>query len=121
MIPKFYGLDFEKPYQHLKDFEETCIIFLDNTCTEETLRLLLFPFSLQDRAKTWINNLRPRSISSWAILLAEFLKKFFPEHRIEAIYCQISQFCPNPHETIYQCWERYKEMLNSCQHHGLES
>ena len=121
MIPKFHGFDSEKPYQHLKDFEEMCIVFLDNTCTEETLRLRLFPFSLQDRAKTWLSNLRPRSIPSWAILQAEFLKKFFPEHRTEAIRRQISQFSPTPHETIYQCWERYKEILNSCPHHGLES
>ena len=120
MLPKFHGMDSEKPYQHIKDFEEMCIIFLDNTCTEETLRLRLFPFSLQDKAKTWLNTLKPRSITTWAALQAEFLKKFFPEHRTEAIRRQISQFQPHQHETFYQCWERYKELLNSCPHHAME-
>ena len=120
MIPKFYGMDSERPYQHLKDFEEMCIMFHDNTCTEEHQRLRLFPFSLQDKAKVWLNNLRPRSITSWAMLQAEFLRKFFPEHRTDAIRRQISQFAPHQHETIYQCWERYKELLNSCPHHAME-
>jgi hypothetical protein len=30
-----------------------------------TIRLKLFPFSLKDKAKTWLQNLRPGSIRTW--------------------------------------------------------
>ena len=65
LLPKFHGLNFENPYLHFKEFEEVCFTFRDQSCNEETIRLKLFPFSLKDKAKTWLNSLRPRSIGSW--------------------------------------------------------
>ena len=44
------------------------------------MRLKLFPFTLKDKAKIWLNSLSPRSIQTWTDLKAEFLKKFFPTH-----------------------------------------
>ncbi|KAL5578110.1 hypothetical protein UlMin_019809 [Ulmus minor] len=34
---------------------------------------------------------------------------------------QISNFAQKESETLYQVWERYKDLLNSCPHHGYES
>ncbi|KAL5556361.1 hypothetical protein UlMin_038597 [Ulmus minor] len=34
---------------------------------------------------------------------------------------QISNFGQKESETLYQVWERYKDLLNSCPHHGYES
>ncbi|XP_042980004.1 uncharacterized protein LOC122310192 [Carya illinoinensis] len=62
LIPHFHGMDSENPYLHIKEFEEVCSIFMDRTCTEEVIRLKLFPFSLKDKAKTWLNSLKPRTI-----------------------------------------------------------
>jgi hypothetical protein len=42
-----------------------------------TIRLKLFPFSLKDKAKTWLQNLRPVSIHVWDEMQQQFLKKFF--------------------------------------------
>jgi len=46
-----------------------------------TTRLKLFPFLLKDKAKTWLQNLRPGSIRVWDEMQQQFLKKFFPSHR----------------------------------------
>ena len=43
----------------------------------EFLMLKDFPLTLKDKAKIWLNSLRPRTIKNWAELQAEFLKKFF--------------------------------------------
>ncbi|KAK1582158.1 hypothetical protein Q3G72_012337 [Acer saccharum] len=83
--------------------------------------LSFFPFSLKDKAKTWLQNLRSGSIRSWDELQEQFLKKFFPPHRTNSFKRQITTFTQKLGETLYQCWERYKELLNSCPHHGFET
>ena len=51
---------------------------------------------------------------------AEFLKKFFPTHKTNALKRQIQIFSQNSNELFFQCWERFKDLLNSCPHHGFE-
>ena len=65
LLPNFHGLDSESPYLHLKEFDEVCATFDDQTCTNEIVKLKLFPFSLKDKAKNWLNSLKPRSIGTW--------------------------------------------------------
>ena len=118
-LPQFHGYESERPYAHLKDFEDACSIFQDNSCPREVLLLKLFPFTLKDKAKFWFNSLRPRSIHSWNTMEGEFLKKFFPENRTEALRRAISQFVPNSGESFFQAWERFKDLLNACPHHNF--
>ncbi|XP_042950109.1 uncharacterized protein LOC122282223 [Carya illinoinensis] len=61
LLPHFHGMESKNPYLHIKEFEDVCSTFMDRTCTEEVIRLKLFPFSLKDKAKTWLNSLTPRS------------------------------------------------------------
>jgi hypothetical protein len=51
----------------------------------------------------------------------QFLKKFFPSHRTNSFKRQITTFTQNPGETFYQCWDRYRDLLNNCPHHGFET
>ena len=67
-MPQFYGCESERPCTHLKDFEDPCSIFQDNSCPREVLLLILFPFTLKDKAKLWFNSLRSRCIHSWNAL-----------------------------------------------------
>ena len=94
-------------YSHIKEFEEACNTFQGGTSID-LMRLKLFPFTLKDKAKIWLNSLRLRSIQTWIELQAEFLKKFFPTHRTNALKRQISNFLAKEHEKFYECWERYK-------------
>jgi hypothetical protein len=58
LLPSFHGLDLEKSYLHLREFEEVCNTYNDSHCSMNTIRLKLFSFSLKDKAKTWLQNLR---------------------------------------------------------------
>ncbi|RVX07104.1 hypothetical protein CK203_030583 [Vitis vinifera] len=80
LLPTFHGMESENPYSHIKEFEE-------------------------DKAKIWLNSLRPRSIRMWTDLQAEFLKKFFPTHRTNGLKRQISNFSAKENEKFYECWE----------------
>ncbi|RVW20263.1 hypothetical protein CK203_114169 [Vitis vinifera] len=96
LLPTFHGMESENPYAHIKEFED-------------------------DKAKIWLNSLRPRSIRSWTDLQAEFLKKFFPTHRTNGLKRQISNFSAKENEKFYECWERYMEAINACPHHGFDT
>ena len=45
-LPQFHGFDSEQPYTHIKDFEDACSLFQDNSSPREVALLKLFPFSL---------------------------------------------------------------------------
>ena len=51
----------------------------------------------------------------------EFLKKFFPIHRTNALKRKIMNFSQKDNEIFYQCWGRFKDLLNACPHHGYET
>ena len=63
-LPQFYNCESERPYTHLKDFEDAYSIFKDNSCPREVLLLKLFLFTLKDKGKLWFNSLRLKSIYS---------------------------------------------------------
>jgi hypothetical protein len=63
-----------------------------------TIRLKLFPFSLKDKAKTWLQNLRSGSIRARDEMQQQFLKKFFPSQRTNFFKRQITTFNQKPGE-----------------------
>ena len=69
-----------------------------------TIRLKLFPFSLKDKTKTWLQNLRSGSIHAWDEMQQQFLKKFFPSHRTNSFKRQITTFTQKLGEIFYQYW-----------------
>ena len=87
----------------------------------DLIRLKLFPFTLKDKVKNWLNSMRPRSIRNWIEMQAEFFKKLFSTHRTNCLKRQISTFSTNENEKVYACWERYMEVLNACPHHGFDT
>ena len=77
MLPVFRGLANENPYQHVREFEDICGTMKYHQMTEESLKLRLFPFSLKERAKSWLLSLQPGSISTWVGLAEAFYRKFY--------------------------------------------
>ncbi|XP_060961982.1 uncharacterized protein LOC133032150 [Cannabis sativa] len=87
--------------------------------SEEALRLKLFPFSLRDRARAWLNTLPPDSVTNWNDLAEKFLRKYFPPTRNPKFRSEIMSFQQLEDETTSDAWERFKELLRKCPHHGI--
>ena len=85
LLPIFHGMASKNPYLHIREFEEVCNTFKEETATMDLMRLKLFPFTLKDKEKFWLNSMRPRSIRNWTEMEAEFLKKFFSTHRTNSL------------------------------------
>ncbi|XP_026445241.1 uncharacterized protein LOC113345782 [Papaver somniferum] len=119
-LPKFHGLDSESPYKHLKEFDEVCTTMPFVAVTQDVVKLKLFPFSLKEKAKTWLHSLRPNTIRTWNEMTREFLKKFFSIHKTTTLRKNIMNFYQNEHESFFECWERFKDLLSRCPRHGYE-
>ena len=87
----------------------------------DLLKLKAFPITLKDKAKIWLNSLRPRTIRNCAELQAGFLKKFFSAHKTNNLKRKIYTFAAHDSERFYQCWERYLETISACPHHGFDT
>ena len=121
LLPTFHGMENENPYTHIRDFEEVCTTFKEGATDMELLKLKAFPLTLKDKAKIWLNSLRPRTIRNWTEMQAEFLKKFFSMHRTNSLKRQINTFVAHDNEKFYQSWERYLETISACPHHGFDT
>ena len=84
-LPTFHGLESENPYVYIREFEEVVATFHDRFGTTDTIRLKFFPFSLKDKAKSWLYSLRPMSIRSWGKMTQAFFDKYFPHHKKNAL------------------------------------
>ena len=118
-VGQFGGLATEDPHLHLRLFMEVSDTFKLPGVTEEALRLKLFPYSLRDRARAWLNSLPPDSVATWDDLAERFLKKYFPSTKNAQLRVDITSFKQMEGESLYETWERFKELLRKCPHHGI--
>jgi hypothetical protein len=92
LLPSFYSLAHESPYDHVKTFKDICATFKFQNFSEESVNLKLFPFSLQGRAREWLDSNTPKSITSWESLLTKFYSKFFPMSTVNECRKEINSF-----------------------------
>ena len=116
----FAGLAHEDPHQHITVFLGICKTIKINGVSDDAIRLRLFPFSLRDRAWSWLYSMPPNSITTWEQLSKAFLTKYFPPSKTANLRNQITNFRQREGETLSETWDRFKELLRVCPHHGLE-
>ena len=119
MVPSFHGMSTEDPNLHIHNFLEICDTLKINGVNDEAIRLRLFPFSLKDKAKAWLISLPSNSITTWTDLANRFLQKFFPPAKTGKLRNEIMTFAQLDNEPFYESWERFRDLLLKCPHHGL--
>ncbi|CAN6723564.1 unnamed protein product [Malus baccata var. baccata] len=75
-IPKYHGLSMEDPNKHLKEFEVVCSSMTPVNVDGSILKTKAFPFSLMDKAKDWLYELAPETVTSWESMKRAFLESF---------------------------------------------
>ncbi|GKB67685.1 reverse transcriptase domain-containing protein [Tanacetum coccineum] len=113
---KFDGQLQVDPHDHIREFLAICNIFKYGETQSEAVKLLIFPFSLCDKAKTWFNELNEDSITSWEQMRKSFINNFFPPSLFNRLLLEIRNFSQNECESLTDAWLRLKDMLQKC--HG---
>nr|GEX65692.1 reverse transcriptase domain-containing protein [Tanacetum cinerariifolium] len=70
-------------------------------------------------ARRWLEKEPPRSITTWEDLVSKFINEFFPPSRTTSLRNGISNFKQKFSESFHEAWDRYKDLLRACPHHGF--
>ncbi|CAN6726242.1 unnamed protein product [Malus baccata var. baccata] len=119
-IPKYHGLSMEEPNKHLKEFEVVCSSMTPINVDGSILKMKAFPFSLMDKAKDWLYELAPRTVTSWESMKRAFLEKFFPTSRVILLRKRISGIQQEEGESFPTYYERFKSLVASCPQHQMK-
>ncbi|GJY04141.1 reverse transcriptase domain-containing protein [Tanacetum coccineum] len=88
---------------------------------ETSIKLMLFPFSIDGPALIWLDKEPPRSILTWDDLVSKFINHFFPPSKTINLQNEISNFQQRFDESFYEAWDRFKDLLPACPHHAPAS
>ncbi|GJY37933.1 retrovirus-related pol polyprotein from transposon TNT 1-94, partial [Tanacetum coccineum] len=113
------GSDNEDANEHIEKVLEIVDLFHVPNINVDQLMLRVFPISLTGAAIHWLRNEPTGSIKTWEDLKTKFLNKYCPPGRIAKKMEEINNFQQEPDETLFQAWERFKELLMKCPQHYL--
>ncbi|GJV06482.1 reverse transcriptase domain-containing protein [Tanacetum coccineum] len=114
---KFTGR--QDPHNHLRFFNKVTSTFRHPEVPNTSVKLLLFPFSLDGEARDWLDKEPPRSILTWDDLVSKFINQYFPPSKTTYYRNEIITFYQKPNEAFNEAWERFKGLLRQCPHHGF--
>nr|GEZ32323.1 reverse transcriptase domain-containing protein [Tanacetum cinerariifolium] len=102
----YHGFERENPHIHINNFKRITSTLKFRDVPNDVIKLMMFPYSLEGNARVWYDKEPPNSILTWEDLTTH-LKN------------EISRFTQRFEETFGEAWERFKEMLRACPHHGF--
>ncbi|GJS69286.1 reverse transcriptase domain-containing protein [Tanacetum coccineum] len=115
----FHGYERENPHAHINSFKRITSTLRFRDVPNDVIKLMMFPYSLEGAAKVWYKKEPPNSILTWEDLVTKFVNQFFPPSKTTHLKNEISRFTQKFEETFSEAWERFKEMLRACPHHGF--
>ncbi|GKD88815.1 reverse transcriptase domain-containing protein [Tanacetum coccineum] len=115
----FFGHDKEDPHAHIRYFNKITSTLKFPNVPNTSIKLMLFPFSLEGAARIWLEKEPPRSILTWDDLVSKFINQFFPPSKTTNLRNEITNFQQRFDESFSEAWDRFKDLLRACPHHGF--
>ncbi|GJW72754.1 reverse transcriptase domain-containing protein [Tanacetum coccineum] len=97
----------QDPHNHLRFFNKVTSTFRHPEVPNTSIKLLLFPFSLDGEARDWLDKEPLRSILTWDDLVSKFINQIFPPSKTTYYRNEIITFYQKPNEA----WEHFKGLL----------
>nr|GEW00598.1 reverse transcriptase domain-containing protein [Tanacetum cinerariifolium] len=91
----------------------------DNRAMAQMLQAPIEGYERQGEARIWLDKEPSRSILTWEDLVSKFINQFFPPSKTTYIRNEIINFLQKPNKTFNEAWERFKDLLRQCPHHGF--
>nr|GEX35959.1 reverse transcriptase [Tanacetum cinerariifolium] len=89
---QFYGHDKEDPHAHIRYFNKITATLKFPNVPNTSIKIMLFPFSLEGAARIWLEKEPPRSILTWDDLVSKFINQFFPTSKTTNLHNEITKF-----------------------------
>nr|GEZ13651.1 reverse transcriptase domain-containing protein [Tanacetum cinerariifolium] len=115
----YHGFEREKPHTHINNFKTITLTLKFRDVPNDVIKLMMFSYSHEGNARVWYDKEPPNSILTWEDLVNKFVNQFFPPSKTTHLKNKISRFTQRFEETFREAWERFKEMLRACPHHGF--
>ncbi|GJY15474.1 reverse transcriptase domain-containing protein [Tanacetum coccineum] len=115
----FHGFERDNPHTHINNFKRITSTLKFRDVPNDVIKLMMFPYSFEGNARIWYEKEPPNSILTWEDLVTKFVNQFFPHSKTTHLKNEISRFTQKFDETFSEAWERFKEMLKACPHHGF--
>nr|GEZ79498.1 reverse transcriptase domain-containing protein [Tanacetum cinerariifolium] len=116
---QFFGHEKEDPHAHLRYFNKITSTMRVSNVPNSTIKLILFPFSLEGAAWIWLEKEPPRSILTWDDIVSKFINHFFPPSKTTNLHNEIMRFQQRFDESFSEAWDRFSDLLRACPHHGF--
>nr|GEV42077.1 reverse transcriptase domain-containing protein [Tanacetum cinerariifolium] len=116
---QFFRHDQEDPHAHVCYFNKITSTLKSLNVSNMSIKLMLFPFSLEGAARIWLEKEPPRSIFTWDDLVSKFINQFFPPSKTTNLRNEITNFQQHFDESFSEAWDRFKDLLRACPHHGF--
>ncbi|GJT45101.1 reverse transcriptase domain-containing protein [Tanacetum coccineum] len=116
---QFCGFKKEDPHAHIRWFNKITSTIKYKDVPNSSIKLMLFPFSIEGAARIWLEKEPPRSIVTWEDLVSKFINQFFPPSKTTNLRNEITNFQQRFDESFCEAWERFKDLLRACPHHGF--
>nr|GEW04324.1 reverse transcriptase domain-containing protein [Tanacetum cinerariifolium] len=89
---QFHGHDKEDPHAYIRYFNKITSTLKSPNVPNTSIKLMLFPFSLEGAARIWLEKEPPRSILTWDDLVSKFINQFFPPSKTTSLRNEITNF-----------------------------
>nr|GEW61926.1 reverse transcriptase domain-containing protein [Tanacetum cinerariifolium] len=116
---QLYGHDKEDPHAYIRWFNKITSAMRYPSVPNTSIKLMLFPFSIEGAARIWLEKEPPRSILTWEDLVSKFINQFFPPSKMTNICNEITNFQQRFDESFCEAWDQFKDLLRACPHHGF--
>ncbi|GJX62799.1 reverse transcriptase domain-containing protein [Tanacetum coccineum] len=87
---QFFGFEKEDPHAHIGYFNKITSTLKYKDVPESSIKLMLFPFSIDGLARIWLDKEPSRSIITWDDLVSQFINHFFPPSKTTNLRNKIS-------------------------------
>ncbi|GKF31382.1 reverse transcriptase domain-containing protein [Tanacetum coccineum] len=93
---QFFGHDKEDHHAHIRYFNKITSTMKFPNVSSTSVKLMLFPFSLEGAAQIWLEK------ETWDDLVSKFINKFFPPSKTTNLRNEITRFQQGFDETFYE-------------------
>ncbi|GKD10143.1 reverse transcriptase domain-containing protein [Tanacetum coccineum] len=116
---QFFDFEKEDPHAHIRYFNKITSTLKYKDVPKTSIKLMLFPFLIDGPARIWLDKEPSRFILTWDNLVSKFINHFFPPSKTTNLQNEISNFQQKFEETFSKAWDRFKDLLQACPHHGF--